>query len=222
MIFVNFKTYEEGTGEKAINLARICQKVCSESQVPIFPCVQAVDVFRLASQKFKVWAQHVDDISFGANTGQVLPEAVLAAGARGTLLNHSENKLPVEVIGSIITKLRNQGTGDSAIFKILVCAGSLEEAKEIAKLRPDMIAYEPPELIGNRQLSVSSEKPDLIKKLTEEIKEVPLLIGAGVHSKKDVEVGLGLGAKGILVATDVVKAEDPERELADLAAGFKL
>src|SRR4030042_7101825 len=99
MIWVNFKTYQEGTGQRVLDLTKICQKVEKESSVTIIPVVQAADIYRLAQSGFKVWAQHVDDIEYGANTGQVLPETILAAGAVGTLLNHSENKLPVEIIG---------------------------------------------------------------------------------------------------------------------------
>lgn len=221
MIFVNFKTYQEGTGEEAVKLAKVCQEVNQETKVPIVPCVQAVDIFRLASQGFKVWAQHVDDIDFGPNTGQILPEAVLAAGAEGTLLDHSENKLPVEMIGSIIEKLKGIEVQGGRDFKILVCAESIEEAKEIVKFRPDFIAYEPPELIGSRIASVSTEKPAMIKDFVGQIKEIPVLVGAGVHSRKDVEIALELGAHGILVATDVVLAENPQQELLQLARGFK-
>jgi triosephosphate isomerase len=85
---------------------------------------------------------------------------------------------------------------------------------------PDYIAYEPRELIGNKEKSVSSEKPDVIQHLTSNI-QLPVLIGAGIHSPEDIKVGLRLGAKGFLLATDVVKAEDPYHELSELAEAFK-
>lgn len=213
MIFVNFKTYQEGSGERALRLTEICQKVSQETSIKITPLVQAVDIFRLSQQGFEVWAQHVDDIEFGSNTGQILPEAMLAAGAKGTLLNHSEHKLPVEVIGSTIGKLKN--------FGVLVCAETLEEAKEIVKFKPNFIAYEPSEFIGSRTASVSTEKPKMIRDFVRDIKEIPVLVGAGIHSQKDIKVALGLGAVGVLVSTDVVLAENPKKELLDLAMAFK-
>ena len=215
MIFVNFKTYEQGTGKEAVKLAKACQVVSKKTSVTIIPVVQAADVFRLTSQEFEVWAQHVDDINFGPNTGLVLPQAVVAADAKGTLLNHSENKLPVEVIKEIIKRCQ------ALKLKTLVCSDSLEEAKAIVKSRPNFIAYEPPEFIGSQTNSVSSVKPEVIKDFVREIKEVPVLVGAGVHSQEDVKNALKLGAKGILVATDVVLAKNPEKELLDLAGGFR-
>jgi triosephosphate isomerase len=215
MIFVNFKTYEQGTGQAALKVAEICQKVAKKTSVKIIPVVQNVDIFRFANQGFEVWAQHVDDIDFGPNTGQVLPQAVKEAGAKGTLLNHSESKLPVEVIKETIRRCR------ALKLKILVCSDNLEEAKQVVEAKPDLIAYEPPEFIGSRTESVSTAKPEVIKDIVKAIKEIPILVGAGVHSREDVKIALKLGAKGILVATDVILAEKPEKELLDLAGGFK-
>jgi len=214
MVFVNFKTYKEGTGKEAVKLAKICQEVSQKTSLKIIPLVQAVDIFRLASLGFEIWAQHLDDINFGPNTGQILPQAILAAGARGTILNHSENRLPTPVIGSILNRCRRLE------LKTLVCSESIEEAKEIAEFKPNFLAYEPSEFIGSRTTSVSTVKPEVIRDFIKEIKKIPVLVGAGVHSKKDVEVALKLGAKGILVATDVVLAKDPKKELTDLAEGF--
>ena len=123
MIFVNFKTYQKGTGEEAVELAKICQSVAKKTKVLVIPVVQAVDLFRLASQGVEAWTQHVDDIDCGPNTGQTLPQGVVAAGAQGTLLNHSENKLPAEVVKAIVKKC--QGLK----LKTLVCVDHLEEAK---------------------------------------------------------------------------------------------
>lgn len=216
MIFVNFKTYKEGTGEKAVKLAKICQEAAKESGVEIIAVVQVADIFRVASKiSLPVWTQHVDDIAFGPNTGQVLPETVLAAGARGTILNHSEKKLPIQVIGSTIARCQNLG------LKTLVCAESVEEAKEVVEFQPDFLAYEPPEFIGSRTTSVSTAKPEIIKDFVKEIKNIPILVGAGVHSQEDVRIAIKLGTVGILVATDVVLAKDPKQELLDLAGGFK-
>jgi len=125
MIFVNFKTYQEGTGREALKLAKVCQKVSQKTSLEIIPLVQAVDLFPLTKQGFSVWAQHLDDIEYGPNTGQVLPEAVLAAGAKGTLLNHSENKMPIPMVKSLLARGQKLG------LKTLVCAESVEEAKEM-------------------------------------------------------------------------------------------
>lgn len=213
MIFVNFKTYQEGTGEKAVSLARICAEVAKTTGVVIIPVVQAADIWRLKESGFEVWAQHVDDIEYGPNTGQTLPEAVMAAGAKGTLLNHSENKLPVEVIGGLVKRVKSLG------LKVLVCAESVDEGQQIAKFGPDFLAYEPPELIGG-DVSVSTAKPEIIRNFVSEIASLPVLVGAGIHTQRDVSTALALGATGILVSSGIVLANAPGEKLLELAKGF--
>lgn len=211
---MNFKTYRQGTGEEAVKLAKICFEVEKESKVTIIPVVQTPDIFRLASSGFTVWAQHVDNIEYGANTGEILPEGVLAAGAEGTILNHSENKLPVEIIAETIKRCHRLK------MKILVCSESVEEGSQIAKFKPDFLAYEPPELIGG-DASVSSAKPAVIKDFIAEIPGIPIVIGAGIHSQEDIRRGLKLGAKGFLVSSSVVLAKSPKQKLLELAGGFR-
>jgi len=48
------------------------------------------------------------------------------------------------------------------------------------------------------------------------------LIGAGMNSAQDVKAGLRLGVRGILLASGVVLAQDPERVLRELAGAFKM
>lgn len=214
MIWVNFKTYQAGTGKKALELAKICQEVEKESSVTIIPVVQTADIFRLTNVGLQVWAQHIDDIEYGPNTGQALPEAVLAAGAQGTLLNHSENKLPVEIIGETIKRCQELG------IKVLVCAESVEEGRAIAKFKPDFLAYEPPELIGG-DVSVSLVKSEVVRDFVLGVGQIPVVIGAGIRSQPDIIKGLELGAKGFLVSSDVVLAQNPQEELEELVSGFE-
>jgi triosephosphate isomerase len=47
---------------------------------------------------------------------------------------------------------------------------------------------------------------------------VPVLCGAGVKTGKDVRRALELGAKGVLLASGVVKAKDPRKALQDLVS----
>jgi len=212
MIFVNFKTYQQGTGEAALILAKICQEVEKTSGIKIIPIVQVVDIFRLASQGLVVWAQHVDEVDFGPYTGQVLAKGILDAGAKGILLNHSEKKLSFEKVKNILQGLKG--------LQSLVCAESIEEGQQLAEFKPDFLTYEPPELIGGK-VSVSQVQPEIIREFVDKIKNMPILVGAGIHKQVDVKKALELGAKGILVSSDVVLADNPQQELLDLAGGFK-
>ncbi len=214
MIVVNFKTYREATGFGAVKLARIAKAVSEETKVRIIVVPQLVDLAMCDEVGVECWAQHVDPIGQGKFTGFVSREAVEEAGAKGTLINHAEHKL-----GSEGVKKTMEVVGGYA-FETCICAASLEEVLEVAAFNPDYIAYEPPELIGSTDKSVASEDPEIIQKIVQSAK-CKVLIGAGIHSFEDVKTGLKLGAMGILLATDVVLAEDPEHELRKLTEAFK-
>src|SRR5688572_19323782 len=123
MIFVNFKTYEEGTGENAIHLAKIIQEVSFQTGIKIFAVVQSTDIKEVSeSSSIEVWSQKIDPVGYGAHTGSVLPEAVIEDGARGVFVNHSENKAQdLDEIEKTIDRANEVG------LKTLVFASDMQE-----------------------------------------------------------------------------------------------
>ena len=219
MIFINFKTYESGTGEKAVLLSKIIEEVSKESGLKIIPVVQSSDIREIVSSvSVEVWTQKIDPVEFGAHTGSIIPEAVFEDGAIGTLLNHSENKFSdFETLAKAHDRAKEVG------LKTLVFAKDLEELTKVSSLKPNFISYEPPEFIGNKDKSVATAKPEVIEKASVISKNsgIPLIVGAGVHSFSDVKKCLELGSVGVVVASDIMNAVDPKKELIDLVEGFK-
>lgn len=215
MIFVNFKTYKEATGERAVELARLICDIAGETGIEIISCPQAVDLRDVVkASDHPVWAQHVDGEARGQATGWLPPEIAKEAGARGTLLNHSEHKLDWETLENCHRLAKEAG------LETLIFADSLEEAQKVAQFSPDWIGYEPPELIASPTTSVARSKPDVIEKVVGAIPNIPILVGAGVKDRKDVEVSLERGAKAVGLSSGVILAENPEAVLRDLAGGF--
>lgn len=219
MIFVNFKTYRQGSGTNSINLVSILEEVAHGAQIKIIPVVQASDVKEIVqASKLEIWVQHTDAVEFGAHTGFILPEAVLEDGAMGTFLNHSEHKFEnFDVLKKAYERARDVG------LKTLIFAANIDELKLILRLKPTYVAYEPPELVGSKTTSVAKAKPEVISEAVEITKEneLPLVVGAGIKSQEDVRKSLELGAIGVAVASDIVTAEDPKKEILDLVEGFK-
>lgn len=213
MIVVNFKTYKQATGYKAVELANICKQIQEETKIRIVAVPQLADLRNCVETGADCWVQHVDPVLPGRNTGWITVEDVEEIGAKGTLLNHAEHKLDSQVLEKTMSLIAGMA------FEACICADSPEEAERVIKLGPDFVAFEPPELIGSKDKSVASEKPDTIAQIVKSL-DRPVLIGAGVHSAEDIKVGLQMGAKGALLATDVVLAENPEKELRKLATAF--
>lgn len=214
MIVVNFKTYSQATGNWAMSLAKVCRQIQEETKVRIVAVPQVADLRNCVETGADCWVQHIDPVEPGKATGWITVEDVEEAGARGTLLNHSEHKLEPMTLEKTMQLVGNMA------FEACICAGSPAEAEMVASYGPDFIAYEPPELIGSDERSVASERSDIIEEVLKKV-NLPVLIGAGVKSAGDVKVGLRFGAKGILVSSHVVLAEDQERVLRELALAFK-
>jgi len=218
MIFVNFKTYEQGSGQKALALTKILEEVAHTTQVKIIPVVQIIDAeMVVSSTRLEVWIQHIDPVSFGPYTGWTLPEEAIRIGIRGVFLNHSEHKFDdVDELAKAVARCQEVD------LKTMVFAGDLDELKRALELKPTYVAYEPPELIGSTETSVATAQPEVIAKASVLAKEagIPLIVGAGINSRDDVKKSLELGAVGVAVATDVVKAEDPRKEILDLSEGL--
>lgn len=219
MIFVNYKTYEESSGERAVSLTKNIEEASAESQIKIVPVVSALDADRvLSSTKLEVWLEHIDPITFGAHTGWISPEAVARLGISGVFLNHSEHKF-----GNFEDLKKTNEIALSLNLKTLIFAGDLEELKKIITLSPTFVAYEPPELVGSTTNSVARSKPEIISQAVGISREkgLPLVVGAGVSSIDDIKKSMELGAVGIAIATAIVKAENPKAKLLELVEGFK-
>jgi len=216
LLVVNFKTYIEATGKRAIELAKVAAEVSRETGVTVIVAPQFTDIEPISKTvDIPVFSQHVDSIKPGAYTGHVLADAVKSAGAEGTLLNHSERR-----IGSpeIATSVRLCADSD---LQSLVCADTAQAGVNFAWMKPDMIAIEPPELIGTG-ISVSKARPELITMSLKQIRKVNesvrVLCGAGVTTAEDVSKALDLGSEGVLVASAVVKSKDPGAVLQSMAS----
>ena len=212
IIIINFKTYEEATGDRALALARICQSVAMRFGKRIIISPQFTDIYRISretSAHTPVFAQHIDD-GIGKFTGSISPLAVKEAGAVGTLLNHSERRLSIEEIGKRIKAAKAHG------LMSLCFADSIEESLKIEAFAPEMIAYEPPELVGSG-ISVSTARPSQITDFVSKVSpSVRRLVGAGITSAGDVAKALELGADGWGVSSAFTKAKDPETVLTEL------
>jgi triosephosphate isomerase (TIM) len=212
---VNFKTYIEATGKRAIELAKIAGGVSRETGVTIIVAPQFTDIEPVSmTVDIPVFSQHIDSVKAGAHTGHVLAEAVKSAGAEGSLLNHSEKRISTSEIAASVRSCAD------ADLKSLVCADTAQASVEIAKMQPDMLAIEPPELIGTG-ISISKARPELITESIKQIRKVnhnaTILCGAGVTTAEDVSKALELGSEGVLVASGVVKSKDPRAVLESMA-----
>jgi triosephosphate isomerase len=219
LIVVNFKTYVEATGKKAIELAEQAEKVSRETGTNIIVTPQHADIAQVArAVTIPVFAQHIDPIRPGSSTGHVLVESAKEAGAVGTLINHSERQLTLSDIDAVIRLTREKD------LISCVCTSNPQVSAAAAYLEPDIISFEPPELIGTG-VAVSKAQPEIVTKTVQLVRKVNsrmvILCGAGISTGEDVSVALKLKTQGVLVASAIVRAKDRYGILREFAEATK-
>lgn len=214
MFIINCKNYEETAGDKVVELAKIIEKVSKKHKIKIAIAPPHHLLTKITYLSIPVLAQHVDNVSIGSTTGFIIPELLKMSKVAGSLINHSEHRIPSSDIKQLVSRLQK--------LKMLsiVCVKNIDEARKYSKLNPNYIAIEPPGLIGSGK-AVSKEKPELITKAAAAVKNAnnstKMLCGAGIVSGDDVKKAIQLGAKGILVASGIVKAKNWEKIIVEFS-----
>ena len=195
-------------GAEAVRLAVEADRLAAELGVSIIYDPQAVDIpaVAAATSRILVFAQHMDPVPPGRGVGAVLAEAIRAAGAVGTLLNHSEKRLTRSVLRRSIERARSSG------LSTLVFADSPDEAAALARLGPDIVLAEPPALIASG-VSVGNVMAGFVAEAVAAVKGVDprilVMSGAGVNGPDDVEQMIRLGLDGTGSSSGILKAVDP-------------
>lgn len=216
IVILNYKTYLESSGENALELARALKSASEESGITMVAAPQAADIYRIQDQiSLPIFAQHIDPITPGGHTGSNLVETLIEAGISGSLINHSENRMKLADIDEVI-QLCKQNDIESC-----VCTNNIATSKAIATFSPDAVAVEPPELIGTG-IPVSQAQPEVVEDSVKGVKsinkKIKVLCGAGISTGDDMKAAMDLGADGVLLASGIVKAENPKEALLDLVS----
>ncbi len=214
VVIINFKAYREGFGKRALELARVADKIASRCDDYIGIAVSFLDLPLIVREVgIDVYAQHVDAVDFGSHTGRINAEMIKEYGAKGSLINHSERRLKLADIEFNVSKLRKLG------LTSVVCTNNVPTTAAASALNPDFVAVEPPELIGSG-IPVSKAEPEIVENSVKAAKNVNsrvrVLCGAGITTHEDYVKAMELGAEGVLLASGIVKADDQKRALEEL------
>ena len=222
-LVINTKNYLEASGRKLDALAYDVIEASKRTRsCKIFLAPSSFDLryLHMKYPRLSLLAQHLDYSRVGSTTGDLVAELAKMSGASGSIINHSEHRLKPEKVAKLVEKLRDLG------MTSVVCAKNEKEVALLAAMSPDFIAIEPPELIGSGN-AVSKASPEVIlrSKSALSASKLPaartlLLCGAGIVNGADAEKAVELGAEGILIASGVVLASSPRRNIAELVSSL--
>jgi triosephosphate isomerase len=206
-------------GRALLKLAQHADKLSRKYAVRIIITPQCVDIPMLVreTEQVLVFAQHMDALKPGRGIGSVLPEAIKEAGAVGTLLNHVERKLSLTEIERTIQR------ADEVGLATMVCADNAQEALEIAKMSPNIILVEAPNLIeaGKREIDDQLEIKKVNQRLWEVNRNILVLHGGGMSTGEDAYNIVKWGAQATGSTSGVILAKDPFQRLEEMVSAMR-
>ena len=192
-------------GDTLLKIAKGLDKLSKKYKVDVILDVPDTEIYNIAkhTKRIHVYSQHMDSIPVGKGMGKTLPEAVKSAGAVGVMLNHAEHKLTIEEIEKSIKRADELG------LATMVCADSVEEVKQIAKLGPNILVAEPTELIGTGKPADKEYVDEVIKVIREINPEIKPFPSAGITKGEDCYNIIKAGASASGCSSAIAKAENP-------------
>lgn len=207
---VNPKSYLYG--DDAVALAKHADKLAGKYDFDVLFTAQHVDLaaIRAATKNLIVTAQHMDGHKPGAGMGHILPEALKAAGVEAVFLNHAEHPMNVSALAKAMARADELG------ILTIVCADTVEEAKAIAMLHPDIMVCEPTSLIGTGKVSDRSYMTSTNEAVKGVSPTTMVLQAAGISTGQNVYDAILSGADGTGGTSGIVAAKDPIATLDEM------
>lgn len=197
-------------GDELLSLAKVADEEAGKHpEISVYMTAPYAELKTMAdaTTNIIVTAQHMDGIYPGRGMGFVLPESLYHVGVRATFLNHAEHALSISQLKLALERCKELG------IKSIVCADSIDEAKAIAYLNPDILLCEPTELIGTGTTSNQSymrQTNQIVKAIN---RDIQVMQAAGISKPEDVFQTIQLGADGTGCTSGIVKATNPEKML---------
>jgi triosephosphate isomerase len=191
-------------GDEVLDLALIADAAAEKYDIDIIFTCPIVDLRRVveATERIFVFAPHMDPIVPGRGLADVLPESLVAAGAKGVMLNHCEKPISLSILNRTIQRAKTVG------LMTIVCTDTIEEAKAVAYLSPTIIVAEPTDLIGTGKTSDMMYVQASIDAVKSVNPKILVLQGAGISNGKNVFDVIFAGAEATGSSSGIVKATD--------------
>ncbi len=160
-------------------------------------------------------APYMDTLRPGRGIADVLPEAVKAAGAQGVVINHCERPMTLSSIKKTIDRANEL---DMLSF---VCADTIDEARAIAQLHPDIINPEPTELIGSGTASDMSYVMEAIRAVKDIDETIMVEQAAGITTAQQIYDFIMAGSEAAGSASGILNSPDPFALLDEMVSYVK-
>lgn len=205
-------------GDKVLEYALAADKAAEKYDIDVLFICPAVEIRRVCenTKHLIVLAPYMDTLRPGRGMADVLPEGLKAAGAKGVVINHCEKPMSLPQMKATIDRARELD------FLVFACADTLDEAKAIAQLHPDIINPEPSEIIGGGNgVSPMAYVKDSIRVIKEIYSDILVEQAAGITNGQQVYDFIMAGSEAAGAASGIMNAEDPIAMIDEMIAATR-
>lgn len=193
-------------GDTVLEYAKAADAAAEKYDIDVLFITPCTEIRRVVenTKHLIVLAPYMDTLRPGRGMADILPEGLKAAGARGVVINHCEKPMSLPAMKATIDRARELD------FLVFACADTVDEAKAIAQLHPDILNPEPSELIGG---TGGVSDMGYVKEMLREIKAIDPNImveqAAGITNGQQVYDFIMAGSEAAGAASGIMNAKDP-------------
>ena len=205
-------------GDTVLEYAKAADKAAEKYDIDVLFITPAVEIRRVVenTKHLIVLAPYMDTLRPGRGMADILPEALKAAGAQGVVINHCEKPMSLPQMKKTIDRARELD------FLVFACADTLEEAKAIAQLHPDIINPEPSAIIGGGNgVSPMDYVKDSIRVIKEIYPDILVEQAAGITNGQQVYDFIMAGSEAAGAASGIMNAKDPIAMIDEMIAATR-
>ena len=205
-------------GDTVLEYAKAADAAAEKYDIDVLFITPAVEIRRVVenTKHLIVLAPYMDTLRPGRGMADILPEGLKAAGAQGVVINHCEKPMSLPQMKATIDRARELD------FLVFACADTLDEAKAIAQLHPDIINPEPSEIIGGGNgVSPMSYVMDSIRAIKAIDNSIMVEPAAGITNGQQVYDFIMAGSEAAGAASGIMNAEDPLAMIDEMIAATR-
>ena len=205
-------------GDTVLEYAKAADAAAEKYDIDVLFITPCTEIRRVVenTKHLIVLAPYMDTLRPGRGMADILPEGLKAAGAKGVVINHCEKPMSLPAMKATIDRARELD------FLVFACADTVDEAKAIAQLHPDILNPEPRELIGG---TGGVSDMGYVKEMLREIKAIDPNImveqAAGITNGQQVYDFIMAGSEAAGAASGIMNAKDPIAMIDEMIAATR-
>ena len=205
-------------GDTVLEYAIAADKAAEKYDIDVLFICSPIEIRRVCenTKNLIVLAPYMDILRPGRGMADILPEGLKAAGAQGVVINHCEKPMSLSQMKTTIQRAREL---DMLVF---ACADTLDEAKAIAQLHPDIINPEPSEIIGGGNgVTPMAYVRDSIAVIKAIDPGIMVEQAAGITNGQQVYDFIMAGSEAAGAASGIMNAADPIAMIDEMIAATR-